>query len=182
PGFSKKWGKIALGKICKIQTGKKDVNQGNHNGIYPFFTCAKQHTYSDTYSFDCDAILIAGNGDVGNCQFYSGKFEVYQRTYLLNDFKIFIHYIFPYLKHFFQNTISIQKQMGAMPYIKLETIQNFNINIPHSNLEQNAIAKILITADEEIEVLEKQKEKYEDQKKYLLNNLITGKIRVPKND
>ena len=49
--------KVILSEVCNIKTGKKDVNEGNPNGKYPFFTCAKEHTFSDTFSFDCEAIL-----------------------------------------------------------------------------------------------------------------------------
>ena len=76
-----------LGHLCQIKTGKKDVNQGNPSGDYPFFTCAREHTYSDEYSFDTAALLIAGNGDVGHVQKYTGKFEAYQRTYVLSEFE-----------------------------------------------------------------------------------------------
>jgi type I restriction enzyme M protein len=64
------WPFEKLGNLCLIRTGKKDVNSGNHDGIYPFFTCAREHTFSDTWSFDCEAILISGNGDVGSVQYY----------------------------------------------------------------------------------------------------------------
>lgn len=60
--------------------------KGNPDGEYPFFTCAREHTYSDDYSFEGEAILIAGNGEVGNSSYYNGKFEAYQRTYVLMDF------------------------------------------------------------------------------------------------
>ena len=76
-----------LGDKCQIRTGKKDVNEGNPNGEYTFFTCAKEITYSDVYSFDTEAILISGNGaGVGYTHYYNGKFEAYQRTYVLNEF------------------------------------------------------------------------------------------------
>ena len=74
PGFTKTWKKDFLSNLCDIETGKKDVNEGNPAGQYPFFTCAKTHTFADTFSYDKEAILIAGNGDVGNCQYYNGKF------------------------------------------------------------------------------------------------------------
>jgi type I restriction enzyme, S subunit len=82
------WEEKRLGEVVDITTGKKDVNQGNPNGKYPFFTCAREHTYSDEYSFEGEAIMIAGNGEVGLCTYYNGKFEAYQRTYVLQDFKI----------------------------------------------------------------------------------------------
>ena len=66
---------VSLGEIVKISTGKKDVNEGNPSGKYPFFTCAREHTYADNFSYDQEALLIAGNGDVGNVKYYSGKFE-----------------------------------------------------------------------------------------------------------
>jgi len=88
------WDVVTLGDVCKIATGKKDVNQGNPNGIYPFFTCSRKITYSDTYSFDTEAILVAGNGDVGLTKYYKGKFEAYQRTYVLYDFRKDVKFIF----------------------------------------------------------------------------------------
>ena len=80
------WKIVKLSEVCSIKTGKKDVNEGNTKGKFPFFTCAKEHTYSNVYSFDCEAILIAGNGAVGQTTYYKGKFEAYQRTYVLYDF------------------------------------------------------------------------------------------------
>ncbi len=56
------WEKTALCKLANIVTGKVDVNSGDENGMYPFFTCAKEMTYSNNYSFDDEAILISGNG------------------------------------------------------------------------------------------------------------------------
>lgn len=172
---------VKLGDICDIKTGKKDVNEGNPDGKYPFFTCAKDYTHSDNYSFDTEAILIAGNGEVGNCLYYKGKFEAYQRTYVLSDFKKEVMYIFPYLKYFFQTSANTQKQMGAMPYIKLGMLKNFEIKIPKGVKEQKAIANILTTADEEISELENKLKIIKNQKKFLLNNLITGVIRTPEN-
>lgn len=178
-GFKDKWEVVILGDICDIKTGKKDVNEGNPNGKYPFFTCAKEHTYSDNYSFDTEAILIAGNGEVGNCLYYKGKFEAYQRTYVLSNFKKESMYIYQYLNYFFQNIINSQKQMGAMPYIKLGMLQEFEIKIPKDLTEQKEIANVLIITDKEITELERKLSIIKDQKKYLLNNLITGAIRTP---
>ncbi len=57
------WVSLNLDELCSITTGDKDVNEGNSSGIYPFFTCAKEISFSDNYSFDSEAILIAGNGN-----------------------------------------------------------------------------------------------------------------------
>ena len=55
--FDGEWKNVKLSNICKITTGKKDVNEGDKNGMYPFFTCAQENTFSNTYSYDDEAIL-----------------------------------------------------------------------------------------------------------------------------
>ncbi len=65
-----------------VKTGKKNANIASENGQYPFFTCSQQSLSADCYSFEGSAILVAGNGDF-NVKWYEGKFEAYQRTYVL---------------------------------------------------------------------------------------------------
>jgi type I restriction enzyme S subunit len=139
-----------LGEICRIRTGKKDVNQGNPDGVYPFFTCAAKPTFSDTYSFDTEALLIAGNGDVGRVSYYKGKFEVYQRTYVLTDFiQVLPRFLFYILDGTLKETVSGQKLGNTMPYIKIGMLSGFQIPIP-SLPEQHRIIKILDEASEGI--------------------------------
>ncbi|MCK9331344.1 MAG: restriction endonuclease subunit S, partial [Candidatus Cloacimonetes bacterium] len=65
-----------------VVTGKKNANVASDNGKYKFFTCSQQVFTTDDYSFEGEAILVAGNGDF-NVKYYNGKFEAYQRTYVL---------------------------------------------------------------------------------------------------
>ena len=76
------WGKRSLGEFFPIKTGKKDASFGTNDGKFPFFTCAQTVSHAPSYSFDGSAILVAGNGDF-NIKYYTGKFEAYQRTYVL---------------------------------------------------------------------------------------------------
>lgn len=132
-----------LGELCKIRTGKKDVNSGNPNGQYPFFTCAKEHTYSDEYSFDAEAILIAGNGDVGAVQYYSGKFEAYQRTYVLTDWVgVEGRYLYFLLSGRLKETVAKQKLGNTMPYIKLGMLADFEIPLPPLEEQRRIVAEI----------------------------------------
>lgn len=66
-------------------TGKLDSNAMVENGLYPFFTCAKESYKIDSYAFDCEALLLAGNNAAGiyDVKHYKGKFNAYQRTYVL---------------------------------------------------------------------------------------------------
>jgi type I restriction enzyme S subunit len=181
PGFDEDWKSAALHDLATISTGKKDVNEGNSNGKYPFFTCSRKHTYSDNYSYDFEAILIAGNADVGHCKYYVGQFEAYQRTYILSRFKtVQGKYLFHYMNYFFKNYVESLKQIGAMSFIKLPMLKSFTIQLP-SPAEQEAISRLFDTAEAEIGYLERYREFILKERGYLLNNLVSGKIRTPEN-
>lgn len=76
------WKVGTLGEFFPIVTGKKDANISSKSGKYPFFSCSQNISWTNDYSFDGFAIIVAGNGDF-NVKWYNGKFEAYQRTYVL---------------------------------------------------------------------------------------------------
>ncbi len=76
------WKAYRLVEFLPVITGKKNANVSSDKGVYPFFSCSQDYSWTDGYSFEGSAILVAGNGDF-NVKFYSGKFEAYQRTYVL---------------------------------------------------------------------------------------------------
>ncbi|RIO60024.1 restriction endonuclease subunit S, partial [Staphylococcus hominis] len=79
------WGENTLGEITNITTGSLDANAMVANGKYKFFTCARETYQIDNYAFDTEALLISGNGaNVGYIHHYKGKFNAYQRTYVLD--------------------------------------------------------------------------------------------------
>ena len=129
--------------VCDVTTGRKDVNSGNPNGIYPFFTCAKEHTFSDEFSFDTEALLIAGNGDVGRVSYYKGKFEAYQRTYVLDNFsKILPRYLFFILQAKLPIELNKLKQGNTMPYIKVGMLKNFEIPLPPIETQKQIVDEL----------------------------------------
>jgi type I restriction enzyme S subunit len=165
-----------VGNLCEIRTGKKDVNQGNPKGEFPFFTCSRNHTYSDTYSFDGEALLIAGNGVVGLVQHFKGKFEAYQRTYVLMDFKgVELHFLRHYLRAFLVQHLSKLQQDGTIPYIKLGMLKDFQIPIPPIEV-QREIVEILdnfIKLEAELETeLEAELEARKSQYSYYRESLF----------
>jgi restriction endonuclease S subunit len=137
------WNSVALGTLCNIYTGKKDVNEGNESGIYPFFTCATKHTFSDTFSFDCEAILVAGNGAVGQTNYFKGKFEAYQRTYVLCNFKgIIPHYLLYFLNGNLMYDLSFNVLGNTIPYIKKGMLTDFQIPLPPLPIQQKIVVKL----------------------------------------
>jgi restriction endonuclease S subunit len=148
------WETVRLGDVCTVTTGKKDVNEGNPEGTYPFFTCAKDNTYSDTYSFDCEAILIAGNGAVGQTSYYEGKFEAYQRTYVLTEFtRILPKFLLFILQGRLIQSMSSMVLGNTIPYIKKGMLMDFSLPLPPL-AEQKRIVERLDKAFAEIEIVD----------------------------
>ncbi len=176
----KGWVEKRLGELCQIKTGKKDVNQGNPEGQYPFFTCAAEHTYSDVYSFDTEALLVAGNGNVGQVSYYSGKFEAYQRTYVLFDFKgVTAKFLFRVLDKRLSATVGKQKLGNTMPYIKIGMLTDFPVPIPPGD-EQARVTEHLDALAAETQRLTRLYEQKQAAlaalKKSLLHQAFTGAL------
>lgn len=162
-----------LGYLCKIQTGKLDANAMDKNGKYRFFTCSKKFSFIDTFAFDTEALLIAGNGEIGNVQYYNGKFNAYQRTYVLNDFvdSVSIMYVKYFLENYLPKQIWRNKQIGSMPYIVLSTLFDMKISFPPI-VEQNKYVTLLLNADKKIELINNQLEYMDLFKKGLLQQMF----------
>lgn len=168
---------IVKGKfLYSIETGKLDANAEVEGGQYPFFTCSMYPKKIDKYSFDCEALLVAGNGIVGFTQYYNGKFDAYQRTYVLSNFKK----INPnFLKYYVSNNLSIEVEPNSVgsviQFIKLGDLQNFNVCLPPID-EQEEIVYFLDKKIAEINnVIEKTKNTIEDYNK-IKYSLIFDKI------
>ena len=135
--------KVKIGELTKIKTGKLDANAASEDGQYPFFTCSKESLRISTYSYDCECVLVAGNGDL-NVKYYNGKFDAYQRTYIIEDNGSGKLYM-PYLYYFMEGYIEeLRKQAigGVIKYIKLGNLTDALIELP-SVEEQKSIVEIL---------------------------------------
>ena len=176
-GFEKSvWKEVRLGEICKITTGKLDANEMVPNGKYRFYTCAKNYFYINKYAFDTEALLISGNGAyVGYVHYYKGKFNAYQRTYILDSFIENIRFIKYFLDKNLKKRISNEKMEGNTPYIILSTLSEMLIHLP-SLTEQNTIAQILDTAHQELKLYEQKLQLLQAQKKTLMQKLLTGEV------
>lgn len=179
------WEWVKLGKICRVSTGKKDANFGNENGKYYFFTCAKEPIRCNSFSFEGESILIAGNGDISNISYYDGQFEAYQRTYILQPY-IEHSYLYYLLFHIQSNWVkyNIDKMFGsAIPYIRLGNVQNYMVALPPLAEQKRIVAKIeeLMPLIEEYgkaeEQLTKLNAEFPDKlRKSILQQAVQGKL------
>lgn len=144
------WRQSHLGDLCSITTGKLDANAMVENGQYRFYTCAKEHYQIDRYAFDTDALLISGNGaNVGYIHHYKGKFNAYQRTYVLDGFGQNIIFVKYFLDAHLHARIFTEKKEGNTPYIVMGTLADMEIKFP-SIIEQTKIANFLTAIDDKI--------------------------------
>jgi type I restriction enzyme, S subunit len=175
--------KAPLGDLVNIKTGKLDANAAVEGGQYPFFTCSRDIFAIDTYAFDCEAILLAGNNAVGdfNVKHYNGKFNAYQRTYVITvNEKKRVLYRFLY----FQMLKSLKKfktqSVGAgTKFLKLGMIKDLEIALPSLD-EQQRIVSTMDSVREETERLESIYQQklaaVEALKKSLLHQAFTGNL------
>lgn len=166
------WEEKRLGEISKITTGKLDANAMIPDGEYRFYTCAKEYYKIDKYAFDCEALLISGNGaNVGYIHHYNGKFNAYQRTYVLTDLAQNFEFIKYQLDQFLHIRISREKKEGNTPYIVLSTLTEMLLKIPIKQ-EQQKIADFLSAIDASIEKVTEQISQTQSFKKAMLQQLF----------
>ena len=158
------WEVIKLGEISLIKTGSRNNQDKSSDGEFPFFVRSATVERINTYSYDCEAILIPGEGGIGSIYHYiNGKFDAHQRVYVIRDFNknIDAKFVFFALKEFFgkyalQNTVK-----ATVDSLRLPTFQNFEFLIPSDKAEQERIAQVLGDMDDLIsakcELLDKKR-------------------------
>jgi restriction endonuclease S subunit len=134
------WTITKLGKISRIRTGKLDANASVKDGEYPFFTCSKVPLRINTYSFDTAAVLLAGNGDF-NLKCYEGKFDAYQRTYVIEPIGWNLGYCFIALRALISG-ITDNQRGSAIPYLRLGDITNLSIPLPPLAEQERIVARV----------------------------------------
>lgn len=135
--------KIRLKKLVNIRTGKLNANSNIENGKYPLFTCSVRPLRINSYSYNCECVLIGGNGEI-NVKYYNGKFDAYQRTYIIesnNKDLLDIKYLYYFMCRYVE-ILRKQSIGGVIKYIRLENIKNVIVPLPSIKV-QKKIAEIL---------------------------------------
>ena len=137
----KNWKWVRLGDICPgIKTGSLDANQKDDDGEYPFFTCGEEVYTTLDYAFDCDAILLGGNNASGDYKMhrYNGKFNAYQRVYVITGSNICLDYVFWIIKYWLPH-LKTNSQGMTTRFIKIGQVTGMLVPFPPL-AEQNRIA------------------------------------------
>ena len=169
-----------LGDYVKIRTGKLDANASSESGQYPFFTCAIEPLKIDSYSYDCECVLVAGNGDL-NVKYYSGKFDAYQRTYIIESMdKTFldVQYLYFFMDKYLE-TLRSQSIGGVIKYIKLGNLTEADIFIPPIE-RQRKIVQILRKSRKLISLRKQQLAKLDELVKARFVEMFGDPVSNPK--
>ena len=181
PGFSKEWGSDKVQNLADIGTGCSDTKDKFPNGKYPFYVRSPKPETIDSYTYDGTAVLTAGDGNIGKIfHFVTGKFNYHQRVYRISDFNPILspRFFFEYFRLNFIRQARRYSAKTSVDSVRMEMIADMTVPLPPLE-EQAAIARILSAAEDEIHSLEQRLSSLQEQKRYLLNNLVTGAIRLP---
>ena len=170
------WQQLLLEQVAPILTGKKDANFSTEDGKYPFFTCAQTPLQAPSYSFDCDAVILAGNGDF-NVKLYRGQFEAYQRTYVLSPENTELLFL---LYHAVNNSMAKLAQGASGSTIKFLTkgmIASIPVYVPDERI-LNKFNELSEAIQKQIEVLKSMVAHAAEARDRLLPKQMNGEIEV----
>lgn len=175
-GIPEGWKKIGLSEIAPIVTGKKDANFGTDDGKYLFFTCAQEPIKAPSYSFDCDAVILAGNGDF-NVKLYRGQFEAYQRTYVFSphntdNLYLLYHAVQDNMRQLFQGASG-----STIKFLTKRMLEEIEVFVPETTI-RSRFNECCEAYQKKIEVLKKQIEDAIEVRGRLLPKLMNGEIEV----
>ncbi|QHP78865.1 restriction endonuclease subunit S [Pectobacterium odoriferum] len=174
---SKKWEMVFLGDIAKITTGSSNRQDSTLEGEYTFFDRSEDIRSSDRYLFDGEAIIVPGEGQDFIPKYFVGKFDLHQRTYAIMDFPTCDGKYLFYAIHYFRAHFLSQAVGSTVKSLRLPMFQKMKLHLP-TLAEQKKIASILSCADQEIELLQQKLHHLKQEKKALMQQLLTGKRRV----
>jgi len=169
------WEVKRISDLLPVVTGKEDANFATKNGKYNFFTCGEEILKCDEWKFEGKSILIAGNGNF-NIKLYEGKFNAYQRTYVLipNNEE---HYTVVYLATKDRIDSFTKGSRGSIvKFITKGDIENIQIPMPKNNFSKNYKALNDITKKIELNLEENQK--LTELRDWLLPMLMNGQVEV----
>lgn len=178
-GVPEGWEKKKVGDITPIKTGKKDANYGTSDGDYPFFTCSQEPIKAPSYSFDANAVILAGNGDF-NVKLYRGKFEAYQRTYVLEPNNPSMLYLLFFCISENMNKLATGASGSTIKFLTKGMIDSLEMFVP--------IKTLVARFNQYIEAVQSEKERIQSQIRFLteardrlLPKLMSGEIQVYNN-
>ena len=168
---TKGWEEKKLTSLCDITNGKCNAQDHIEGGKYPLFDRSAVVKSSNNYLYDCEAIIIPGEGVKFVPKYYNGKFNLHQRAYALKDFSCNGKFLF-YDMEYHSGLLAVMAVKSTVLSLRLPILQNFSLHIPFEDIEQQKIADCLSSLDDLIEATNFKIEALKEHKKGLMQRLF----------
>ena len=174
PGFTDPWEQRKLGELSAIKTGSSDLQDAVPGGDYPFFVRSDEVERSNHYLYDGEAILVPGEGRLGEIFHYIvGKFDYHQRVYKISDFDgIRGKFVYHAMRNSFKEHALRNTAKATVDSIRLPTLTEFEFYAPSSDEEQRLVASSLDTLDNLIALHQRELDHVKELKKGLLQQMF----------
>lgn len=179
------WDLVKLKYLCKITTGNKNTEDKVENGLYDFFVRSQKIAKINSYSFEGEGILTAGDGvGVGKVFHYiNGKCDYHQRVYLFYEFfkNISAKYLFYFLQKFLKNELMIYNAKSTVDSVRLPVLKDFLVTVPQFSEQLQIVAHIekeTAILSKTIATIEKEIALVQEYRTALIAEAVTGKIDV----
>ena len=176
------WEVKEIKDFADVTTGDKNTQDAEENGKYPFYVRSPIVERINKFSYDTEGVITAGDGvGTGKVFHYAkGKFGLHQRAYLIYNFKNTDpkYFYYNFSKNFYERVHSMTAK-SSVDSVRREMITKMQIPIPPTLAEQQRIAKALSDVDALISTTEKLIQKKKNIKQGAMQNLLTGKKRLP---
>jgi type I restriction enzyme S subunit len=175
------WNVGEIQQYSKITTGAKNTQDRVEGGMYPFFVRSQKIERINTYSYDGEAVLTAGDG-VGTGKVFhyiNGKFDFHQRVYKMSNFSEHLdgYFFYLYFSNYFLRRVESLSAKASVDSVRMDMIAKMLIPIPPIR-EQQKITSVLSNIDKLVLKLQDKKKSEVTLKKGLMQQLLTGKVRV----
>lgn len=177
------WEIVRLRFLCNVSTGNQDTQDAENNGQYNFYVRSPIIEKSNSYTFDCEGILMAGDGAGAGRVFHHafGKYAVHQRVYCFHNFnKVNTRFFLYNISNMFPNLMDMGSAQSTVPSVRLPMIQDYPFSIPNLSI-QNKIADFLDRKCSEIQSAidntKKTIEEYKKLKQAVITKAVTKGIR-----
>ena len=178
------WECVKLKYLCSVTTGGKDTQDKVDDGLYPFYVRSQKVERINSYSYEGESVLTAGDGvGVGKVFHYvNGKFEYHQRVYKFSDFRrVYGKFFFLFMKHHFIFVTKDQNSKSTVDSIRRPLIDSFRFSLPPLQEQQEIVAYLDVQTskiDSTIRNEEKRIVLLKEYRQSLISNVVTGKIKV----
>ncbi len=165
------WEEKKLGDVSKTTTGSSNREDSTEEGEYTFFDRSSDKRASSKYLYDCEAIIVAGEGKDFLPRYFVGKFDLHQRAYATIEFsensgKFLYYWIYWHRSFFLKHSVG-----STMPSLRMDSFAKFPVSLPDSK-EQTKIANFLSTIDDKINLIETELTHAQTFKKGLLQQMF----------